>query len=586
MPLGSALNSLFLLARNLDPTNPTTMPVKKVKNDKPVVFPSDKKIKMLERAKPEDYGVSSEYIESYFRELDSDHSIRPNRFLIIKDDKVIAEKYNHPYVKDSWDCVFSSSKTVVALALGVLYDEGKVNLDVPVCKYLGNEKKITILRNKKITLRHLLTMSTGITFNEMETASSLNWVKSFFDSGSKFRLGDKFEYNSLNTYIISVCVEKVAKQKFEDFVREKLFDPLDINETHFDTSPEGYFKGGWGLYILPEDMAKIGIMIRDNGLYKGKRVLSEEWINMMSHKQFESTKFNHIYDYGFQMWVDEKLNFSMANGMYDQDIIIYRNTGVVVVTCCANNEAFHGCNLFKISSKYFATKIPGDFELCKTHGNRDLLNNDSLLYYYDLIANKDYKPISKLANSCGVLPLLLQNELGTYSKGIKNIVFKKEATSYSLNITEGHKTYELEFNFGEGVRKTYEIYGNKFDCSIDARFILSGKSEPFLVIRLFFLEFSSSRYFTIKFGKDLDIVSIELSENPGLDFVNSIIDSRDESTKTFLNGLLKNMNPNLLSGMIKNIFSPSFLIIHGDAKIKKLRNEKEKPANKKQVSQK
>ena len=53
-------------------------------------------------------------------------------------------------------------------------------------------------------------MSTGITFNEMESASSTKWVKSFFESNSKFKLGTKFEYNSMNTYIISACVEKLA----------------------------------------------------------------------------------------------------------------------------------------------------------------------------------------------------------------------------------------------------------------------------------------------------------------------------------------------------------------------------------------
>ena len=576
MPLGSALNSLLLLAKNLDSTKSTIYTGKKGKPDKPVVFDRNEKINHLERGKPEDSGYSEEYINSFFNELHSDFSIRPNRIYIIKDNKIVAERYEHPYVNDSWDCVFSSSKTLVSLAIGLLYDEGKIKLDDYACKLLKNERAVTVVNNKKIKVRHLLTMSTGIKFNEMESASSTRWVKSFFDSRSKFKFGTKFEYNSMNTYILSAIVEKVSGMKFADFVGERIFKPLNMNSTHLDTSLEGYFKGGWGLYILPEDMAKLGILVRDNGVYNGQRILSEEWIYLMSHKQFPSTDFGHIYDYGFQMWVDEKNDICYFNGMYDQNIMIHRNSGIVVVTCCANNEAFHGSNLFKITTKYFAKKEQGTFELCKHPATRELRNYDELMYYLDDILNKEYKSFGRISNSCGILPLILQNELGTYAKGIKGVRFEKEGDTYKFIVLENHKEKEIKFNFGSGVRDVYDFYGNLFDCVCDARFILSGKSETLLVIRLFFLEFSSSRYFTIIFGKDPDVFSIELSENPGLRFVYSIIENQDESVKTFIRNLSRNINPALVSGTIKNMFSPSFYLVHGEAKLQKLRGEKEK----------
>ena len=171
MPLGSALNSLLLLAKNLDSTKSTIYTGKKGKPDKPVVFDRNEKINHLERGKPEDSGYSEEYINSFFNELHSDFSIRPNRIYIIKDNKIVAERYEHPYVNDSWDCVFSSSKTLVSLAIGLLYDEGKIKLDDYACKLLKNERAVTVVNNKKIKVRHLLTMSTGIKFNEMESAS-------------------------------------------------------------------------------------------------------------------------------------------------------------------------------------------------------------------------------------------------------------------------------------------------------------------------------------------------------------------------------------------------------------------------------
>lgn len=563
MPLGATLNSLRLLIKNLNTDKPTELVVKKDGPDKPIVFPNAAKINFLKREKPNKHGINDKFIESFFNEITSDLSLRPNRILVIKDNAVIGEHYEHPYVKTSWDCIFSATKTIVALALGLMYDEGKVDLDAPVCSILKNEKQISVSRNKKITLRHLLTMSSGNSFNEMETASSKKWVKDYFNSSSKFTPGEKFEYNSLNTYIIGVIIEKLAKEKLTTLIRKRIFDPLGISETYAEISPEGYMKGGWGLYILPEDMAKLGILMRDYGVYEGKRILSEEWIKMMSSPQFRSTKFDQKLDYGFQMWVDEKNNYCAFNGLYDQNILIYRNSGVIVVTCCADSEIFHNSNLFKIAMKYFASSKQIAFDLCNNHGNRNIKNLDKLLYYYDDISNKEFKPTSTISNTCGILPLILQNEMGTYVKGIKSLLFLKENNKYQFVINEGGVIHKLDFDFDKGVRQTINLYGNLYDIVVDARFILSGKGDPFLIIRVYFLEFSFSRYFSIKFGKNSNSISVELSENPGLDFVISLAGIQDEATKSFLRGWMKALSPSLIAGKVKNIFTPIFIAVHG-----------------------
>lgn len=569
MPLGSMLNSVRLLARNFNSQTTTKIPVEKGKPDKPVIISSDAKINFLERCSPEAVGLSSEYIQSYINELNSDFSIKPNRLLILKDNKVIGEQYLYPYVKETWDCIFSASKTVVSLALGILYDEGKVDLDLPVCKILKNEKRIKVARNKKITLRHLLTMTTGVRFNEMECVSSLKWTKSYFDSTAKFKLGKKFEYNSLNTYIVAVVVQKLSNKRFEEFVRERIFNPLGISDAHFDTSEEDCFKGGWGLYMLPEDMAKLGLLVRDFGVYNGQRILSEEWVRMMSTKQFAATTCGRTYDYGFNMWVDDSIEFSCFNGMYDQNIMIYRKSGVVVITCFADNEAFHGSNLFSLTAKYFAAETMGDFPLCYTSGRRDLENEESLMYYFDELLNKEYKTQSKIANSCGILPLIIQNELSTYVKGIRSLKFELVDNQPVLVVNEGGKKYDLKFSFKEGVRQILEFYNNKYECVVDARFILSGKTEPYLIIRVFFLEFSSSRFFTIKLGKDMNQISVECSENPGMEFVNSIIQVQEESVKSFINNAMNSLNQDYLVGKIRNVFSPIFVAVHSTQLTKK-----------------
>ena len=230
MPLGTAINSLRLLLMNLD-ENKSTKNVVKTSASKTKIFDANQKINCLKRSAPEKHGYSKEYIDSFINEINSDLSLRANRLLIIKDNEVIGEQYLHPYVKNCWDGVFSATKTMTALALGLLYDEGKVDLDLPVVKILGIEKNVTIARNKKITLRHLLTMTTGSNFNETSSAASLKWTNDFFNSGYKFKLGTKFEYNSMNSYIVGAVVEKLAGRPMDELLQERIFSKLNMNRT-------------------------------------------------------------------------------------------------------------------------------------------------------------------------------------------------------------------------------------------------------------------------------------------------------------------------------------------------------------------
>ena len=560
MPLGSFIGSASLLLSNTNTKKSTKNNIKK-EIDKPRVFSSET-IKRLERGKAEDFNLSSKYIESFLNEISQDLTVKANRILVVKGNKVIAEKYNYPYVDNAWDCVFSATKTVTALALGCLFDEGKVDLDKPACEILGIQNKVGNLANKKITLRHLLTMSTGNTFNEMESAVSKKWIKGFYGSMNKFPIGKKFEYNSLNTYIIGACVEKLSGKSLADFVQEKIFDPLNINDTYFEVSPDGVAKSGWGLYILPEDMAKLGIMVRDYGVFDGKQIISKEWIEQMSTKEIASTKYGHRFDYGYQMWVKEDINFCCFNGMFNQDILIYRNTGFVIVLCSANNEAFHGSNEYNITEKYFAKDYVSESEYVTKPSSFEVDNQEKLMYYYDKIINKTYKPVDKDANSCGILPLILQNEMGTYSQGIKEMTFLKENDEYIFKVKEGETEYNIKFNFDKGIRQTLQFYGNMYDCVVDGRFIQNAMGEATFAIRVFFLEFAPSRFISIKFGKNMDELSVEFAEDPGLDFVRAVLASQDKTVQALLKGLKSIIDKDVFYIKTKKIFNPTFNIKH------------------------
>ena len=557
MALGSTFNSLVILGRIINTDKTTTHTIKNKQPDKTVVYDRTVPMRKLPRATPEEVGLTTEYVQSYLNETCNDPAIRANRIMVVKDGKVIAERFQHPYVHDSWDCVYSATKTVTGLALGALWDEGKVDLDKPACEILGIENKVGNAANKRITLRHLLTMATGNTFDEIESNASLKWVRDFFNSPNKFKIGSKFEYNSLNTYIISACLQKISGRKLADYVQDKFFTPMGINQTLFEESPDGITKAGWGLYILPEDMAKLGMLVMNEGVWEGQRLISKEWLNMMTHKQIAATKAGHRFDYGFQMWVDDMLNFCCFNGMYDQEIHMWRNSGVVVVMCCQHNEAFHDSNIYTIGAKYFADKEMGDHPFMPARLDRDLVDQPSFRYLLDDLLGRTYVTKDKIANSCGLLPLLLQSTMSSYVKGVKSVRFDQDGEDYTLTLAGHGETNVLKFNFGEGVRATYDFAGNLYDCLADAHFILDPLSEPVLVIRMFFLEYASSRYITLHLGKTQDKFRLEFNEQPGAGFLESYMDSLDPNTKKLLDGATKLLEKDFVPNTLRNMFNPT-----------------------------
>lgn len=561
MAIVSSLNSLIVLAQLINTEKPTKHPIKNKRPDKTEVFAQEEPIRYLERAKPEEVGLTTDYVQSYLNEITNDAAIRANRILVVKDKKVIGERYEHPYTPDSWDCVYSATKTVTALALGALWDEGKVDLDMPVSKILGIENKVGNAQNKKITLRHLLLMATGNTFNEIECDGSMKWTRDYFDSPNKFKIGTKFEYNSLNTYIIAAVLQKITGKTLAEYVQEKFFTPMGINKTLFETSPEGVTKAGWGLYILPDDMAKLGILVMNDGLWEGKRLLSKEWLDQMTHKQIAATKAGFRFDYGYQMWVDDDMNLCFFNGMYDQDIHIWRNSGVIVVILCSHNEAFHNSRIYDIGKKYFAEKPADDFSFVEQKFSRAMTDNPSFRYLLDEICDRDYIAKEKIANSCGVLPLLLQSVMSTYEKGVKSVRFSKNGEDdYTLTVAQSEQETAIRFNFSDGVRNTYVLCGNAYDCVADGRIILDPQSNPILVIRLFFLEYASARYIVLHFDKTIDKMKLEFNENPGIGFLEAFIDSLDPGTKKFLQNATNLLEKDFLPKRMKAMFNPSFTI--------------------------
>ena len=285
------------------------------------------------------------YLETMVKEQQDMHSI-----MILKNGKVVYEKWLSSGKELEPHVLNSVSKTFTSSAVGLAISEGLMSLDDKVISYFPDKLPESISENlASMTVRNLLTMNTG---HEKDPSRLRNteedWEKAFLASPIPRKPGTIFCYNSLATYMLSAIVQKVTGEKIADYLYPRLFRPLGINNVRWEESPTGVNAGGWGLYLKTEDPAKLGQLLLQGGVWEGKQVLPAEWVKEMSAKQVDCVpagsntdklpelikdpvKQDWVQGYGYQMWRCRH-NAFRADGAYGQYIIVIPEKNVVIAT--------------------------------------------------------------------------------------------------------------------------------------------------------------------------------------------------------------------------------------------------------------
>jgi CubicO group peptidase (beta-lactamase class C family) len=211
--------------------------------------------------------------------------------LVTRHGKVVAEAYYAPFAPRLRHRINSATKAVVGSLIGIALKEGLIkSLDQPLIDFLPDRQSAKPdERFKAVTLRHLLDMTSGIDWDEplsnaipaslFEMERSRDWVQYVLDRGMARDPGATFEYNSGATHLLSAVLSKATGKRAEDYAREKLFGPLGITDFQWRRDPQGVSTGGYGLYLLPGDMAKLGLFWLHDGVWQGKRLLPAGWID-------------------------------------------------------------------------------------------------------------------------------------------------------------------------------------------------------------------------------------------------------------------------------------------------------------------
>ncbi|MFT5122924.1 MAG: CubicO group peptidase (beta-lactamase class C family) [Kiritimatiellia bacterium] len=295
----------------------------------------------LPQGTPESAGVSSQalldFIEAVERDVHSLHS-----YVLLRQGKILSEGWWAPYAPEKPHMLYSLSKSFTSTAIGMAIGEGTLKLDDKVVSFFPDrvpENASTHLMNMRI--RDLLCMGSGHhndTLPAMKDGTETDWIKVFLTQPVEHEPGTYFRYNTGATYMLSAILQKVTGEKLIDYLTPRLFTPLGITGMTWETSAQGINTGGYGLKVTTHDIAKLGQLYLQKGLWEGKRILSEAWVSEASSKHIsngDNPKSDWNQGYGFQFWRCKNNAFrgDGAFGQYcvvlpDQDAVLAITSGL------------------------------------------------------------------------------------------------------------------------------------------------------------------------------------------------------------------------------------------------------------------
>ncbi|HEY5759510.1 MAG TPA: serine hydrolase [Steroidobacter sp.] len=231
------------------------------------------------RATPEASGVSSQAIRAFLDAVaGSKHEM--HSLMLMRHGQNVAQGWWRPYRAETPQSLYSLSKSFTSTAVGLAVAEGKLKVTERVIDFFPQQLPSNISDNlKALRVQHLLTMSAG---HATDTAPRIthdqDWVKSFLALPVENAPGSAFVYNSGATYMLSAIVQKVTGEKLIDYLRPRLFDPLQVREVRWATCPRGIDTGGWGLSATTATLAKFGQLYLQQGQWNGKQLLPKSWV--------------------------------------------------------------------------------------------------------------------------------------------------------------------------------------------------------------------------------------------------------------------------------------------------------------------
>ena len=268
-------------------------------------------------------------------------------FLVIHDDRLLYERYFDGYDESSIHTSFSMAKSFASALVGIAIDEGHINsVNEPITNYIPEllEKDE---RFESITIRHLLTMSSGIKYEE---GGDLPWSEEADDTKTYYatdlrklalensriegKPGEYFEYNNYNPLLIGMILERATGMSVSRYLQQKLWKPIGMEADgswSLDSTSTGFEKMESGVNARARDFGRFGMLFAKEGKWEGEQLISRGWVEESTSAD---TSTDPSQDYQYFWWVNtpegETYHFS-ARGNYGQYIYVAPEKDLVIV---------------------------------------------------------------------------------------------------------------------------------------------------------------------------------------------------------------------------------------------------------------
>jgi len=310
---------------------------------------------------PEEQGMDSAKLAEMIDYLQGQTSFSIHSLLIIRNGYVVTDAYFYPFAQGSLHDIASDTKSIMSTLVGIAIDQGYIeSVRQPVLDFFPERTVANLDANKEaMTLEDLLTMRSGfecihqpteVTLDQMMASS--DWVQFALDLPMAAEPGTRFVYCSPNVHILSAIIQETTGMTALAFAQEHLFGPLGISDVIWPPDPQGH-NWGWGdIKLAPHDMAKLGYLYLNEGLWDGQQVLSSAWVKAATSSQQHATN-----GYGYLWWLKPgPPDIYFADGRGGQRISVLPEQNMVVVTTGGGGRDSDGV-LEKLSTAHIIPSV-------------------------------------------------------------------------------------------------------------------------------------------------------------------------------------------------------------------------------------
>ncbi|RKN79104.1 serine hydrolase domain-containing protein [Paenibacillus ginsengarvi] len=407
-------------------------------------------VTLLPRGGKEERLIPPQAVDAFLDAL-SEQGLELHSFMLLRHGKVAAEGWWAPYSADYPHTLFSLSKSFTSTAVGIAAAEGLLDVHDKVASFFPEEapeRPTDYLAAMEV--RHLLTMSTGHAKCAMEWArrhEPKHWVKGFLHAPVDYEPGTHFVYNNGASYMLSAIVQKVTGESMLDYLRPRLFEPLGIVEAAWETCPRGISKGGWGLSLISESIAKFGELLLRKGNWNGRQLVPEAWVEAATSKMMMANDggigIDWTQGYGYQFWQCRHGAFR-GDGMFGQFCIVLPQQDAVIAMTAATSRMQAVLNAVW---EHLLTGLGGE-------GERELpsVKEESYDMLLKRLGSQNVQPFYPVTDS--VRESALNNKRYTFASdddGIQSIQFQFERNEIRIEVQMSKKKHAIRCGKGEWV---------------------------------------------------------------------------------------------------------------------------------------